>query len=486
MRAIVGRGTITLGLLLCLMPAARAADKKLPALDRATAERISFRNDVWPILKRHCWGCHSGPKPKGGLSMDSVADMRKGGQSGPLFKAGKPDESILIEAITGPEPAMPQKQPPLPMDKVQVLRHWILAGAQADALTDNPQLDVRAPQIYQFAPAVTSVALSADGKLLAAACRSEVALIDVDGTQPPRRLPTTSDWIAHVEFSPDGKLLAVSGGTPGRYGDVAFYNPGNGQVISTRRVARDTLFRGNFAPDGNAIAVGGADGAVHIVPVDDKQPPRRFELHSDWVLDVVYTPDGTMLVSGGRDKTTKVASAQTGAMLRAVDASPELISAVAATSGFAFSAGRARTLTAYEFKIALSGIEVSGSGNGAVPINKRAQYAKDFEAQPGEVLALAMSGDHKLLAAAGNFAEVRVYSIASRQRVALVTKLPVPIYSVALNGNGSRLAVGSKTGVLQVFELPSGKLIKSQIPVPVVVAVPSANTTGQTASQPVK
>lgn len=441
-------------------------------LPASSAEpKVSYRDDVQPILKRHCWGCHSSTKPKGKLSMDTVADMRKGGRTGPLFQPGKPDASLLIEAVSGPEPAMPQKQPPLSMEQIRILRDWIQGGALDDSSADKPRIEIKAPQTYTFAPAVTSVALSGDGKLLAAACRSEVVLIDVEGQTPPRRLPTASDLITHVEFSPDRKMLAAAGGTPGQYGEVRFLDPANGKLLSARRVGKDTLFRGNFAPDGKAIALGGADGAVHVVPVDAKQPIRRFELHSDWVLSVAYTPDGKMFVTGGRDKATKVASAQSGELLRTVDNSTELIAAVAADNLFAFSAGRARTLTAYEFKIALSGIELTGGGNDSRPLNRRDQYARPLEAQPGEVHALAASGDHKLIAAAGNFGEVRVYQIANRQRVVLIAKVPAPVYSVALNANGSRLALGSKSGLVQIYELPAGKLLKSLVPVPVAPLV---------------
>jgi len=423
----------------------------------SAAEKVSYRNDVQPILKRHCWGCHSSTKPKGKLSLDTVADMRKGGRNGPLFEAGKPDDSRLIEAISGPEPSMPQKQPPLSMEKIQILRNWILTGARDDSLPDKPRLEIKTPQTYTFAPAVTSVALSGDGKRLAVACRSEIVLVDVEGSAPPRRLPTASDLITHVEFSPDGKLLAAAGGTPGQYGEVRFVESTDGRLVSARRDGKDTLFRGHFAPDGKAIALGGADGAVHVVPVDPKLPIRRFELHSDWVMSVAYTADGKMLVTGGRDKTTKLANAQTGELLRTLDNSPELISAVAADNLVAVSAGRARTLLAYDFKIALTG----------VPTN---QFVRAFEAQPGEVHALAVSGDRKLVAVAGNFGEVRVYSMASRQRVTLIGKVPMPVYTVALNANGSRLALGSKNGLVQIYELPSGKLLKSLVPVPVAPA----------------
>jgi WD40 repeat protein len=423
----------------------------------AAEPKVSYRNDVQPILKRHCWGCHSSVKPKGKLNLETVAAMRKGGRSGPLFEAGKPDDSRLIEAITGPEPSMPQKQPPLSMDKIQILRKWIQEGAGDDSLAEKPRIEIKTPATYAFAPAVTSVALSGDGKRLAAACRSEVILLDVEGSAPPRRLTTASDLITHVEFSADGKILAASGGTPGQYGEVRFLDPADGRLISSQRVGKDTLFRGTFLPDGKAIALGGADGAVHVVPIDAQQPMRRFELHSDWVLAVACTPDGKMLVTGGRDKTTKVASAQTGELLRTLDTSPELISAVSADNLLAVSAGRARTLLAYDFKIALAG----------VPTN---QFVRAFEAQPGEILALAASGDRKLVAVAGAFAEVRVYSLATRQRTVLIGKVPMPIYSIDLNANGSRLALGSKSGLVEIYELPSGKRLRSLTPVPVAPA----------------
>ena len=49
---------------------------------------------VWPILKRHCWGCHNQTDPQGGLTMDSVELFAKGGKHGPAFAAGKPDKAL--------------------------------------------------------------------------------------------------------------------------------------------------------------------------------------------------------------------------------------------------------------------------------------------------------------------------------------------------------------------------------------------------------
>ena len=446
--------------------AIEAADLRNDSAD----QKISYRRDVWPIFRRHCWGCHSGGDAKGGLSVDTVADMLQGGDSGALFETGKPEESLLLEMITGAEPEMPKKQPPLSPAKIQILRQWIATGAKDDSTPGDVKRIVLIPQTYRFAPAVTSVAYSPDGKTVAAACRSEVVLIDVAGDQPPRRLPTASDLLTCVMFSSDGRLLAAIGGSPANYGEVRFFDPADGSVISSRRISHDTLFRGSFAPDNKAVAVGGADGAAYVIPVDSHAPFRKFDLHSDWVMDVAYSPDGKMLITGGRDKATKVCSVESGKLLRSIDDSSELISSVAADMNFAIGAGRARIPISYELKIALSGIEVAGAGNGARPVSKRNQYAKNFETQAGEILDLATSGDRKLLAIAGAYGDVRVYQIADRKRVALISNVPAPIYSVALNRDGTRLAIGSKSGQVQIYELPAGKQLKALIPVPTTAA----------------
>ena len=69
------------------------------------------------------------------------------------------------------------------------------------------------------------------------------------------------DLITHVEFSPDGKLLAAAGGSPQQFGGIIFFDAADGKQRAARRIGTDTLFKGNFAPDSQAIALGGANGA---------------------------------------------------------------------------------------------------------------------------------------------------------------------------------------------------------------------------------
>lgn len=68
-----------------------------------------FEKKIRPVFVEHCFKCHSAgaKKLKGGLRLDTVAGIRKGGDSGPLFVPGKPKESLIVTALRHEETAMP-------------------------------------------------------------------------------------------------------------------------------------------------------------------------------------------------------------------------------------------------------------------------------------------------------------------------------------------------------------------------------------------
>jgi hypothetical protein len=442
----------------------------LPPLDAAAAAKISYRRDVAPILKRHCTTCHTKNDSGGDLSMDTVKLFARGGKNGPAFTPGKPDESLVIRLVTGAgKPAMPYKQPPLPPAKIHTLRQWILAGARDDSEPAPPATQIVIPRAYRIAPAVTSVCFSPDGKHLAAACRSEVVVLPVEGQTEPQRLPTESDLVTFVGFSPDGQALAAAGGSPGEYGEVRFFQLADGawKLRSARRLGKDTLFRGDFSPDGRTLALGGADGAVYLIPAAGEGEVRKYDLHSDWVSAVVYSTDGRLLISGSRDKTIKASLAENGKLLRSIATSTEYVNAVAATPTLAISGGRDRVPAVYDLKLALGDVVLKGSGNDMVPDRPSAQYTRKLEGQPGEVLDLAVNAKRTVLAVAGNSGEVRVYRLPDGGRLASLAPVSAPVYGVALSADGARVATGSYNGQVGIYDAANGKLIKQVVPVPV-------------------
>ena len=108
--------------------AAPAAFENVLRADDGEAARL-FRERVSPILERHCLSCHGGSKPKGGLSLETTANLLKGGESGDSVVPGQADDSLLVEYISGSQPEMPKGRPPLSAEEVASVRAWIESGA---------------------------------------------------------------------------------------------------------------------------------------------------------------------------------------------------------------------------------------------------------------------------------------------------------------------------------------------------------------------
>jgi hypothetical protein len=101
----------------------------LCASPAAGADPHAFHDRVVPILKQHCVRCHQGQKPKGGLDLTSAKGLAAGAEGVPIVVQGKPDESRLIEVVSGEKPEMPKSGKPLSAGEVRTLRDWIGAGA---------------------------------------------------------------------------------------------------------------------------------------------------------------------------------------------------------------------------------------------------------------------------------------------------------------------------------------------------------------------
>ena len=96
-----------------------------------TAEKVDFAEEIMPIVKAKCVSCHSGTELNGGLDLSTPKGWMNGGDSGPLFEPGKPEESLVIERLTSDikDLRMPQGMPALPADQVKLFKDWIEQGA---------------------------------------------------------------------------------------------------------------------------------------------------------------------------------------------------------------------------------------------------------------------------------------------------------------------------------------------------------------------
>lgn len=105
--------------------------------DSRAAERIAqFEREVRPVLASQCIKCHGESKQEGGLRLDSLDGFLKGGDSGPAIVPGKPEESVLVDAIHYRGSEMPPTGK-LSNKEILHLERWIANGAH---WPDNSEL----------------------------------------------------------------------------------------------------------------------------------------------------------------------------------------------------------------------------------------------------------------------------------------------------------------------------------------------------------
>ena len=161
------------------------------------------------------------------------------------------------------------------------------------------------------------VAFSPDGALLALARFDEATkLFDVSSGQPVRTLAEQEEKrTKRMAFSPDGALLAIGVID----GTVRLWDVESGDLLDVLHYGGETDIHDlAFSPDGKYLAAGGRLPVVALWDVASGEIVRKFGLR-DNVLNVAFSPDGTMLAAaGGYEKAVLLWDVESGELLRSL------------------------------------------------------------------------------------------------------------------------------------------------------------------------
>ncbi|MBW3600149.1 MAG: c-type cytochrome, partial [Planctomycetes bacterium] len=286
--------------------------------DETTPEaegEVSYYRDVRPIFQANCQGCHQPAKRGGEYEMTDFAHLIQGGESGDAaIVPGKPEESYLISQVTpdGGSAYMPKDKPPLKEAEIAKITLWVKQGAKDDSpMSTRPKFDMEHPPTYTLPPVITALDYSPDGSLLAVSGYHEVVLHRGDGSGVAARLVGMSERIESVAFSPDGKRLLVTGGSPGRLGEVQIWDVENRTLLLSQPVTYDTCYGGSWSPDGKLVAFGCPDNTLRGIEAETGKEVLFNGAHSDWVLDTVYSVAGDHVVTVSRDMSMKLINVPT-------------------------------------------------------------------------------------------------------------------------------------------------------------------------------
>ena len=117
----------------------------------AQVNGADYLKDVKPILEHKCFACHGALKQQSSLRLDTGNAILKGGESGVVVIPGKPNESLLLQVITGEAGfQMPpaNEGSPLTDEEQSLIRDWIASGASIPE-QEEPQTDPRSWWSYR-------------------------------------------------------------------------------------------------------------------------------------------------------------------------------------------------------------------------------------------------------------------------------------------------------------------------------------------------
>jgi hypothetical protein len=441
---------------------------------RIAAAAPSYEQDVVPILRTYCSGCHNDADKEGELSVERFASLRRGGaESGDPVAPGDPAASVMIRRIrSAAGDHMPPVDEPQPTaSEVATLEAWIAAGAPGPRLDSSILSSLVAPKLppHVGPKPVTAAAVSPDGARVAVARGRELVLVDAAslGAAPSQPLPIADlpGRVMAVHFSRDGRLLVIAGGIAGLSGVAQIRDAATGAVIREFTGHRDLLHDAELSPDGTLLATAGYDRSVKLWNVADGGLMRSIDVHTGAVFDLAWHPGGRLLASASADETVKLWRVPDGVRLDTLNQPQGEVFSVAFTPDGAhvLAAGRDKRIHLWK----LVSLE-----SPAINPPLQARFAHE-----SPVVALGLSADGRHVFSAAEDRSLKVWSIPE---LSLEHDYPrqADLVSVVVPLAADRAVVGRMDGSLEAVRLqvdPAAAVQGASAAVtPAPVAAPSA------------
>ena len=175
--------------------------------------------------------------------------------------------------------------------------------------------------------AMTSVALSPDGRRLAAGSQDKTVQVwDAETGKVLLSLEKHTGPVIAVVFSPDSKRLASASADK----TVIVWDMDTGEALLTLKGHTDTVTAVVFSPDGKRLATASEDRTLRLWDAESGKEVRVLKGHAHSVLSVVFSPsDDRRLVSTSLDGTVRAWDTETGDPLGILPGNFNIVTALA-------------------------------------------------------------------------------------------------------------------------------------------------------------
>jgi WD40 repeat protein/beta-lactamase regulating signal transducer with metallopeptidase domain len=320
----------------------------------------------------------------------------------------------------------------------------------------------RLPQYW-----ASRVAYAPDGKTLASVRGATIRLWDpATGKERALEFEGHQSGVTSVALSADGKL-AASGGE-----NIRLWDPVSGKPTRTIATAGSSIA---LSPDGKTLASVGRGRDVHIWDVAGGQEKGPLKGHQHYVKGVAFSPDGKYLASGDAQAVIRIWDVANSKELHVIDmkSGAENLSFAFSPDGKTLACAGAWNDSSFLAKGAafkIQGIEMTRKEGYFVLLwdTTTGKEVRRFGGLQDKIKSVAFSPDGKKLAAASRDGRICLWDVSSGNELLFIAAHPnhtdasfSPSPCVAFSPDGKKLASASTDRTIRIWDAATAKELGS-------------------------
>ena len=181
--------------------------------------------------------------------------------------------------------------------------------------------DVAARKGVKLSPAhhgdVRRVVFSKSGRYFATASKDrEIKVWDSATLKLLTTLKGHKSYVYDLDFSPDEKYIASVGSD---YLLIVWDTQSGKKLREKANAHYEAIFQVRFSPDGKTIYTASSDAFIKLWDFDSLNNKAVYKGNKMEIQAIAVSPDGKIIVSGGRDRSILAFSTETGKLLSTVD-----------------------------------------------------------------------------------------------------------------------------------------------------------------------
>lgn len=304
--------------------------------------------------------------------------------------------------------------------------------------------------VHDLGAPIDAVALSPNGKLMAAGDRNgQLTVLDA-GTGKTMLTAKHGQYIYDVAFSPDSRVVATGSSD----GKIRLVSLPDGELRATMIGHKDGVLDVAFSPDGSRLVSASYDGTARLWDTNTGKSVARLTGHNWWVWSAQFDPKGERIVTASQDSSVIVWQAADADRYQPIAQFTDHEEAVYCA---AFSPdGQSVASGGYDMTIRLW----QPSRVGAIDIASRIDESADaatgavvLSGHTGPVRSLAFASDGKLLLSGSHDNSLRLWDLVNDREIKTLRGHGSRVESVDLTSDGLMAASGGQDGTLRVWDV---------------------------------